>query len=315
MAEPEKFDIKNLKFSFDLKDSNYQIDALQNKLLEFYIRADPRFRKAFHTNYTSDFLQYLKDKARLGEPVHLSLMGTTRSGKSSIASTIGFIIMALYGKKFSVDYVCANSMEFLEKVQNMSGEETANTFFLIDEDKAGMFGHGSMAKKTKLQDVANIIAKHNVSTATLCPTKFANPEAHYGLRVFGKCYDTKTCRLMLYNLQEKGSGGSMPLGMIYLPIVSALLPKEFADEYNEAYESKKDNWIEKERMGEGDVLYDLKKRTAENFLRDEQFLSLKKKKEKLTYISMKLGSEWTSSECEEILSLANLLEQGIDFDN
>ena len=314
IEQTEKFDTKNLNFSFDLSDADYQIDALQNKLLEFYIRGDRRFRQAFYTNYTQDFINYFKDKARLKEPIHLSIMGTTRSGKSSVASTIGFILMALYGKKFTADYVCANSMEFLEKIQSTPIEETTNTFFLIDEDK-NYWGIGSMAKKVKLQDVANIIAKHNISTASLCPTKFSNQEAHYGLRLFGKCYKTKTCRMMLYNLQEKGSGGTLPLGMVYLPIVSALLPEKLAKEYNDKYEEKKDNWIEKEILGEGDVLYDLKRKTAENFLRDKQFKMLKKKKERMTYISMKLGSEWTRSECEEVLSLANLLEQGVDFDD
>jgi hypothetical protein len=309
--QEKKFDVKNLKFSFNFCDANYQIDALQNKLLEFYIRADRRFRQAFYTNYTNDFLQYLKDKAKLGEPVHLSIMGNVRAGKSSIASTIGFIIMALYGKKFSVDYVCANSIEFLDKIQSIPTEQTTNSYFLIDEDKS-YFGTGSTAKKFKLQDVANIIAKHNVSTATLCPTKFANTDSHYGLRVFGKCYKTKTCRMMLYNLQEKGSGGSLPLGMVYLPIVSALLPKEIADEYNRGYEAKKDKWINQEILGENDVMYELKKKTAENFVRDKQFLSLKKKQEKLTYVSMKLGSEWTTGEVKEILGIIGLLEQGID---
>lgn len=313
MNTENNFDKSMLNFSFDLCEADYQIDALQNKLLEFYIRGDRRFRQAFYTNYTNDFLQYLKDKARLGEPIHLSVMGTTRSGKSSIASTIGFIIMALYGKMFSSEYVCANSIEFLEKIQSTPTEDTANSYFLIDEDK-NYWGIGSMAKKVKLQDVANIIAKHNISTASLCPTKFANQEAHYGLRMFGKCYKTKTCRMMLYNLQEKGSGGTLPLGMVYLPIVEVLLPKEIGDKYNQEYEDKKDDWIKKEILGEGDVLYDLKKRTAENFIRDEQFKSLTKKKERMTYVSMKLGSEWTKSECEEVLSLATLLEKGVDFE-
>lgn len=308
----ERFDIKNLRFSFNISEANYQIDALQNKLLEFYIRADRKFRYAFYTNYTNDFLQYLKDKTRLGEPIHLSVMGVTRSGKSSVASTVGFIIMALYGKRFTSEYVCANSMEFLDKIQSTPTEETTNSFFLIDEDKS-YFGTGSTAKKFKLQDVANIIAKHNISTATLCPTKFANTDAHYGLRLFGKCYKTKTCRMMLYNLQEKGSGGSLPLGMVYLPIVSALLPEEIADEYNSEYEAKKDKWIEQEILGNNDVMYDLKKKTADMFLRDEQFLKLRKKNEKLTYVSMKLGSEWTTGEIKEILGIIGLLEQGVEF--
>jgi len=75
----DEFSLKDLHFSFDLGKANYELDILQNKLLQFYLRADSKFRRAFNMNYTTEFLQFLRDKARLKEPVHLSIMGQVRT--------------------------------------------------------------------------------------------------------------------------------------------------------------------------------------------------------------------------------------------
>ena len=283
--------------------------------MEFYIRADRRFRRAFSINYTSDFLQYIKDKARLKEPLHISIIGNTRSGKSYIGITICAFIMACYGKIFTNEYICANAFEFLEKLKVMPQYKVRNSVFLIDEEKQAIYGVGSIAKKMKLADVQNIIAINNISTLMLNPVGWANKEANYGLRTFGRCFKTKTNRLMLYNLSEKGRGSELPMGNVYLPIFTQFLPKDYADSIEKPYLDKKQNWVEGEMRGEGDVLYEIKKKTAESILRDKKFLELKTKKDKVTYISLKIGSEWTKGECDEIESIIKLLRQGsIDFE-
>jgi hypothetical protein len=303
--------IKQLKFLFNLREANYEIDILQNKLLQFYLRNEIRFRRAFNTDYTADFLQFLKDKARLREPIHLSILGVVRSGKSYTAVTIASFMMALYGKKFTIEYICANAYEFLEKLKSMPQEKLLNTCFLIDEEKQATFGIGSIAKKIKLNDVQNIIAINNISTISLTPHGWAYREAMYGLRLFGRCFKTKTTRSMLYNLQEKGKGGELPLGNVYLPIFTAFLPKDYADELEKQYLEKKNEWVRGEMRGEGDVLYEIKRKSAEAFCRDEKFKGLKKKAEKITYISLKLGSEWTKGEVDEIYQITNLIRNGV----
>jgi len=311
----EEFSLKDLHFSFDLSKANYEIDCLQNRLLQLYLRADPRFRKAFATNYTHDFLQFLKDKARLKEPVHISVIGQTRSGKSYTSISIAVFLMACYGRKFTIKYVCANAYEFLEKLKMMPEEELLNSCFLIDEEKQSVFGVGSVAKKMKLTDVQNIIAMNNISTIMLNPRTWANKEAMYGLRTFGRDFSSKTCRMMLYNLQERGKGGELPLGNVYLPIFTAFLPKEYAEQLERDYVAKKKNWIRGEMRGEGDVLYEIKKKSAENFCRDTKFADLRKKDEKLAYIGLKLGSEWSKGEINEIFQITKLIQNGIiEFD-
>lgn len=303
----------DLNLTYDLSNANYEIDALQNELLQFYLRADSRFRMAFSRNYTPQLIQYFKDKARLKEPCHLDIMGVVRSGKSSIASSLCFLHQIMYKKTFWVDYICANEIEFLQKLQEMPEEQTKNTIFQIDEEKS-YFGIGSTAKKMKIQDVQNIIAKHNISTISLCPTKFSNPDAYYGLRVWGKDFKSKTCRCMLYNLQDRSQGKSLPMGCVYLPIPSILLKnKEIAEEFDKEYQSKKDEWIKDEMAGKGDVLGDLKRKTAITFLHDKKYMNLKRKSEKLTYISIRLGTEWSVGEKKEILEITELLRQGIEL--
>lgn len=235
---------------------------------------------------------------------------THNSGKSYTAITICLLHQAQYGRLFESKYICANSYEFLDKLQKFPEEELLNRIFLIDEEKKAVFGAGSVAKKMKLEDVQNIIAINNISTISLNPTGWANKEADYGLRTFGRCFETQTCRMMLYNLQEKGKGGETPMGNIYLPIFTAYLPQPYAKTLEKEYLDKKNAWVKMEMRGEGDVLETLKKRTALMFIKDPKFKELKKKKDKITYISVKLGSEWTKSEIDQIETIIGLYQDG-----
>ena len=119
---------------------------------------------------------------------------------------------------------------------------------------------------------------------------------------------------MLYNLQEQKSGGMLPLGNIYLPIFTAFLPKDYADELEKGYLAKKNVWVMQEQRQEGDIFAEIRKKSAENFMRDKQYLGLKKKNEKITYLTQKMGSEWTTKEVEDVYHITKLLEQGINLD-
>jgi hypothetical protein len=200
----------------------------------------------------------------------------------------------------------------LEKLKMFPPEKLFNRVFLIDEEKTAMFNVGSVARKMKLQDVQSIIAINNISTIMLNPVKFANTDAFYGLRLFGKDYATKTCRMILYNLQE--SAKLIPVGNIYMPIFTAFVPKDYAEPLEQAYLKKKLEWVSNEREGRGDVLAEIRRKSAEHFIRDKQFLELKKKNEKMTYISQKLGSEFTKGEIDEIYNITKLLERGINLE-
>lgn len=325
MSQETELTLADLNFSYDPSIYDYYLDALQNQLLNFYLRADPRFAQAYSMDFTRHFIQFLKDKAKLKEPIHISILGVTRSGKSYTALAICIIHSLLNGRQFTAEYICANEFEYLEKVQSMPKEKLINSIFLIDEAKNTAFGSGSVAKRLKLTDVQNIIAINNISTISLTPDRFSNEKAFYGLRSFGKAIVKAKpmtddgfpnyvgiSRFMLYNLQE-GSNG-LPMGMVYIPIFTRLLPKNHAERLEKEYLDRKNDWVMKEMRGEGDVLMEMKKKSAENFLRDESFMGLKKKDEKVTYISMVLGSEWTKGEVLEIYNLIEIMRKGIKFE-
>lgn len=236
---------------------------------------------------------------------------THNSGKSYGSVSIASFLMGCFEKRFGIDYICANSFEFLEKLKTMPQERLKDSCFLIDEDKQTLYGIGSTAKKMKLTDVANIIAINNISTISLNPMTWSNKEAMYGIRVFGRCFKTKTIRCMLYNLQEKGKGGELPLGCIYLPIFTVFLPKEYAEKLEKQYLEKKNEWVRGEMKGSGDVFYEIKRKSAESFMRDKNYLELKKRGEKEAYIGIKLGSEWTKGEIHEIFEITKLIEKGM----
>jgi hypothetical protein len=310
----EYFDGKKLKFNFDLSDCNFEMDILQDKLLQFYIRTDHSFRKAFYTNYTREFFQFIKDKANLGEALHLSTIGTVRGGKSYAMISICAFHQACYNKYFTIDYICGNAFEYLDKLKVMPKEQLVNRIFLIDEEKQSVFNIGSVAKKLKLTDVANIIAINNISTILINPIAWANENAFYGLRIFGKCRKNWITRCMLYNLQAGGRGNMTPIGNVYIPAFTKFLPKDYADELEKQYLKKKNDWVDLERTGQGDVLAEQRKNHAKRFMEDEVFMNLTTKTEKITYVTQKLGSEFTLGEVRSIIDIVGLLEQGINLD-
>lgn len=306
------FDFSSIKFNFKMSDTDFQLDAIQSQLLRLYLISDKRFRRAFNTNFTPSFLTYLKDKTRLNEPVRLSIMGNVRSGKSFSGLSLCILHQAFYKKLFHPFFICSSAYEYLEKVQNTSPEKLTNRIFLIDEEK-NTFGIGSLARKTKLEDTQHIIAIRNISTIMLTPHSWQDRTADYGLRTMGRCFNIKVNRLMLYNLQEKSNG--LPMGNLYLPIFTELIKNEYGIWLEKKYLEKKNKWVNQEQQGTGDILETLKKKTAVNFIHDPKFMALKTKKQRLDYITLKMGSEWTSGEKEIIEGYTKLLKEGAIDEN
>jgi hypothetical protein len=304
-------DINSNAFNVDLSTAVFEVDALQDDLIQYYLRHDKKFRYAYNINYTPKFLQMIKDKVRLNEVLHLSVVGETRSGKSYGMLTVTILINLLYGRIMTIEYVCSNAMEFLEKIQNMDESELIGSCFQIDEEKKASYGIGSVTKKVKLQDVQNIIAKNKICTISLTPDRWSNEQAIYGLRTLGRDFKNKLVRFMLYNLSGGGNAIKTPMGMVYLPIFTEAYPLDYVQKLQVEYELKKDGWIKEEREGRGDTLYKLKMSVANNLISDENYKKLKFRKEKEVYLGYKLGSEWSKGEIEEIVQLAKLLSNNI----
>lgn len=229
--------------------------------------------------------------------------------------SICVIHQALQGRLFNIDYICGNEQEYIEKLKSFPEEQLKHRIFLVDEDKKAVFGTGSTARKVKAQDVSNIIAVNNISVIRICPTNFPAPNTSwYGLRAYGRDMVNKVNRYMLYDLQQGERGTIRPLGMVYMPIFTNLLRGDLGLELEKLYLAKKNAWVQQEMTSNTDVLGEIKRGSAKNFLKDPNFQKLTKKSERKVYISSKLGSEFTKGECEEVFTLTEILGRGISLD-
>src|SRR3989304_2332249 len=88
------------KDTVDIANMKFEIDELQNQLINRYLPDDINFRRAFFTDFTMHFLKMIFDKVnKLHEPVSLSILGIVRSGKSTGAITTARFIKGEQGKK------------------------------------------------------------------------------------------------------------------------------------------------------------------------------------------------------------------------
>jgi hypothetical protein len=330
-------------------ESYFQVDVMQQRLLQDYLRKDSKFRRCYFTNYTPTFLQYLRDKARLREPISISVLGGTRTGKSTASTTLCAFMQHQYQKKFTINHILENEYAIAEAIKYISHNES----FLVDESKQSVYGSGSHAHQSKLKDIQNIIAVNCVNLVSLRPDKFTNElNASYGLRTFGRCsyvcnkcktqleleagriewdkkdkkfvlkkekvcpkcgetkdFNPRMTRFMLYNLMESRGSNYTPNGMIYLPHFADIL--EYGEKLEREYLSKKQAWVEREQFGEADVLQNVKLKTAINLAKDPKIKEMRKKQEVFVYLSSKLGSEYTANEVREIQIMVSLVQRGI----
>ena len=342
-------------------------DPLQDELTQENIRKDDRFKRAYYTNYTGHFLNSLEFSIMRREPVSISIMGRTRSGKSTSAMTIqkkiqDFNILrikqeldsmkfdmevlkrqgrinwlinevlnteilkndktnsaffkakdyvyqeAVKKRQISIKNICAHEFEYGNRLK----KGDFDTCYQIDEAKTGTYGLGAVAKRSKLVDIQNIIAVNNISSIWLRPDTWATGNAHYGLMSFGKAENdkqgnplkTRINRFMLYNLQESKSV-NFPLGMVYIPLIWDILPKEESDRLNREYLSKKLDWVKLEQISEEDVFNSDRFKLAYELSKDETFKSIKGFKNKLPYVRTQCTSSTTNNEIDDIMRLAN----------
>lgn len=311
---------KSKNININIREAVFELDVLQLDLIQRYLRNDRNFMRAFFTDYTKLFFQFLKDKTSLNEPIHLSVMGAVRSSKSTSAICIAGMIMEARDKLMDTNHIMQSEYAFLETLKENKNVSFGDCF-VIDESKQAVFGIGSSAKKLKIADVQNIIAVNNISTIWVKPDGWSFEGAMYGLRAFGRGQFDKQGnklpirinRFMLYNLQESSAGGSLPLGMVYIPHFADYLKN--GKELLEAYNNKKQDWVNQEQFGTSDSLQESMFRMAERLSKSEAFSKLTKSKDKETFIATALGSEATRGEITQLLSLTRLLAQGYTLEN
>ena len=311
--EEIKLELKTMQVN--VGDIIFEIDALQQELIQRYLRQDRNFLRAFYSNYTSLFMQFLTDKNKLGEPVTISIMGVTRSGKSTSGITIAGIITQLNNRLMNISHICGSQYEYMEILKENKVVQFGDAF-VIDESKQAVYGTGSMAKKVKLMDIQNIIAVNNISSVYIKPDSWSFEGALYGLRAFGrgqfdkwgKLLPMRINRFMLYNLQESSAGGALPLGMVYIPHFADYLKN--GKQLWKDYSAKKQAWVDEEQHGTSDVMLENMFKVGQRLTNSEIFKQIRKSSEKKVFIATALGSEVTKGEIEQIFRLTSLIQQG-----
>ncbi len=298
---------KSIDIGKAIQEAVFETDALQQEAIMGYLRDDEKFRRLFNKDLTGLFYQYIDDKIRLREPITINVKGSVRSGKSTIAITIACRVAERNGKQLTGHNICANEFSFLDKVKTAED----NDVFVIDESKEGVFGVGSMAKKMKINDIQNIIAKKNISTIWITPRRFNDTNSDYGLQTLGRARNVnpRLVKLLLYNLLDKSIGSIIPFGYVIMPIFDDVYP--YGEKLRLEYEAIKDEWIEKEKDSDTNVMFDIQKERALELINDRKFLSLDKIKDMVVFAKSKLPSEFTKQEVEEIVRLAKLINDGI----
>lgn len=102
--------------SVNPSDCQFIVDEIQELRMRDYLR-DKQFLKVYRMNFTTQFLSLIRTKACiLKEPFTCSIIGDVRSGKSVSAIYIAAKIAEYHGTRLTVDNICANEYEFVEKI-------------------------------------------------------------------------------------------------------------------------------------------------------------------------------------------------------
>lgn len=223
-----------------------------------------RFAQTIHTNITKMFYEYIIFKVKMRENLNLAIKGETRSGKSTVALSLGNFVSGMTKVPYTAFNICANESEYYSKVKNAK----FNELFHIDEQKESKFGAGSFREEMGIMDIQNIIAKQCVHTVWIYPSDFIARNSVYGLETYGKDLNNKLIRCLVYDVRKSMMGLATPLGYVIVPKHQnpeyQNLPEnkwskyrlknkyelkrgDFDSMLEEEYEQKKDEWIQKEQ--------------------------------------------------------------------
>lgn len=186
---------------FEHKDINFVVDEFREIHLRDVYQYDEATLKKLHTNITSIFINWIKQKQNKKENISINIKGDTRGGKSLTGlSVIDTIELKYEDKNFNIPFlVCGNQKEFRQKLK----EAVFGDSFLIDENAFSNVGIGSHTEMLQLRDIQNIIAKENIGTIYITPREFLETNATLGLEVHGKDAKNWLTKLLVYDLRTK----------------------------------------------------------------------------------------------------------------
>lgn len=248
----------------DMRTVNFEVDPMVAHKIQTQMNDNPRFAQTINTNITKLFYEYLMYKVKMRENLNIAIKGETRSGKSTVAISLGNFIASMTRVPYGPFNICANESEYYTKVRKAK----FNELYHIDEQKESKFGAGSFREEMGIMDIQNIIAKQCVHTIWIYPSDFIARNSVYGLETYGKDLKNKLIRCLVYDVRRTVMGMATPLGYLIIPKLAEekyqqmnekiwsnyrvnnkykLNRTDFDSMLEEQYEQKKDTWIQKEQ--------------------------------------------------------------------
>lgn len=334
--EPKEFeeDIVMPK-QFNASGAKFKISPIQDFLLKQQMSTNEAFARAYFTEMTKVYFDFLQYKIENRENISIGLKGQTRSGKSAVASATAFHVAHLIVKihypetkpslYYNINNICANESEYAYKVK----EATENSIFHIDEQRESKFQMGSVREELYIMDVQNIIAKANIHSLWLFPTDFIERNCQLGLETIGKDTEKRLTKLLVYDLSKSKIGfGYTPLGYIIMPVKHLWTCKEIGkygrcDTFGKplcpnfptcprfvaTYERKKNTWIQKEKDQEIGEMQEQRFKMGEQLAKSTMFQDSPNQRQRVI-IARNLFPQLTEGELREIIEIAKM---GITF--
>lgn len=210
-------------------------------ILKHIIDASPEM---FYSNKTYFFISEIDRYVSESRVWRNSIMGETRSGKTEVGLTEGFIYTKFYNKyyrkglfknvilddsniikgeiKFEVYHVRGDPMDYQYTLRNTfkEGKLTLGQIWIIDESKKSIGGLGSMSENIEMENINDICAKFIQSEIWITPRRFETRNAPYGLYVYTKDMVNRVNWCLLYKIQASAKIGSMYtfLGWVCMPL-------------------------------------------------------------------------------------------------
>jgi hypothetical protein len=305
---------------------NFEIDPMTEHKIMMQCADNPKFAQIIQTNINPQMYGYIQYKVRMRENLNLAIKGETRSGKSTVAISLGTYVSSMTLVPYTIEEICANESEYYSKVKYAK----FNQFFHIDEQKESKFGSGSFREEMGIMDIQNIIAKQCVHSVWIYPNDFISRNSVYGFETYGKDLKNKLIRCIVYDLRKTILGMMKPLGYCifakYQDPAYQNIPENEWSQYRldnkyklqrmdfdslleEQYEQKKDMWIKKEQTRDTGYHHEERFKLGV-WLKDQELFQEQTSRKKQIIIARQLFRDLTEKEVEEIVDIARM---GIDI--
>lgn len=291
------------------KKIKFEINPLQTVLDKIESNKSDTYAQALSYNVSSLFYETLEYKIKKKENISIEVIGTTRSGKSSVAAAIEIYIawirrkLKLAKHRLSVDSFCRDQNDFSRKIKDMDHDDLFRSPWVVDETRRAIFQSGSVAQQAGLLDFNNICAIYELSIAWLNPQRFdTSHNSQYALHVWGRDDDKKLTRCLIYDINSQDMFARVPLGYVVVD-VSTFVGTPLEEEYLEL------KWVRVKQQKEQNISSssESKREIAMAISSMPEWDSMKNRRQRKVLIQSIIGEMYPNEVIEEIIELCAMI--------